>query len=377
MKARHSFGINMLTGLVLAAAMPFSMQATAQESAAGSFKLVTMFLEKEGKCLDGGTPRGTASQTDCSTAKASRWRAVPVANAKHANTFQLASVDIPGQCLEGARGVMADHLNGGAAYLEACGAYTGQYWHISDRNGEYFKLRNEYADDHSASNGQRCLEGNRVDPNSVLGGASFMDTCQNVSGQFFRVQGGSVANGIPAGNTPAKAAAVNAPSQAAPSPVIPASTALQSCSVNNAVCETSTTRGFYLFNNRANNNRGRIQVYESNAAKPVLSVEHIKLADGRTAVAFRDESNQYLTVDDRNGSYTVGFNGSSANDPKSLFLSVQALDSPGAGFASFSSVAFPNRFLRHQGFDLFAHPSDNSSLFKRDASWRILSGNAQ
>ena len=29
----------------------------------------------------------------------------------------------------------------------------------------------------------RCLEGNKIDPESTLGGATFQDTCQNVSGQ--------------------------------------------------------------------------------------------------------------------------------------------------------------------------------------------------
>ncbi|QLF93180.1 AbfB domain-containing protein [Pseudomonas sp. ABC1] len=370
-----SFKSSLLGGLALAVVIPFSMPVSAQAQADGSFKLVTMFLEKEGKCFDGGTPEGIASQTDCATAKAPRWRAIAVSGGKKANTFQLASVDAPGKCLEGARGVMEDHHNGGAAYLTTCGAYTGQYWHTTDNNGEYFRLRNEYADDNSASNGQRCLEGNRLDPNSVLAGASFMDTCQNVSGQFFRVSGGSLVNGIPQSSSAAKAQAGNDVASASATPEIPASTALQSCSVNNAACETSTSRGFYLFNNNTDNNRGRIQVYESNAAKPILTVEHVTLADGRVAVAFRDGSNKYLTVDDRNSGYPVSFSGTSANDAKSQFLSVPALDSPGAGFASFKSVAFQNRFLRHQGYNLFAHPSDNSSLFKRDASWRILNAN--
>lgn len=34
--------------------------------------------------------------------------------------------------------------------------------------------------------GNRCLEGNRVDSSSTLGGAAFMDACQDVSGQAWR-----------------------------------------------------------------------------------------------------------------------------------------------------------------------------------------------
>ncbi len=32
----------------------------------------------------------------------------------------------------------------------------------------------------------KCLEGNRLDPQAVLGGASFLDDCQDVTGQLWR-----------------------------------------------------------------------------------------------------------------------------------------------------------------------------------------------
>lgn len=45
----------------------------------------------------------------------------------------------------------------------------------------YFRMQSQFLE---ASN--RCLESNRIAPGYALGGASFMDTCQQVSGQFWK-----------------------------------------------------------------------------------------------------------------------------------------------------------------------------------------------
>lgn len=154
-------------------------------------------------------------------------------------------------------------------------------------------------------------------------------------------------------------------------PEIPKVTSLQSCSVGNAACATATDQGFFL--HAGEGDRGRISEYPVDAAKPLLQVEHVPLNDGATAVAFRDEAGRYLRVSPQD--FTVSFTGTSAAEPEALFLSVPALDSPGAGFASFRALAFPERFLRHAGYVLFVdlRPTEgDQTLFNRDASWRIV-----
>jgi len=43
-----------------------------------------------------------------------------------------------------------------------------------------------------------------------------------------------------------------------------------------------------------------------------------------------------------------------------------------SGFVAFSSVNYPDRLLRHQGYTLKLHPVDGSDLYRNDASFRIL-----
>ena len=43
-----------------------------------------------------------------------------------------------------------------------------------------------------------------------------------------------------------------------------------------------------------------------------------------------------------------------------------------SGYASFAMAAMPNHWIRHRGMLLFAEESDDSALFKKDATWRIV-----
>jgi hypothetical protein len=47
---------------------------------------------------------------------------------------------------------------------------------------KYFKLQTQFLESKN-----KCLEGNQVAPGATLGGAAFMDTCQNVSGQMWKM----------------------------------------------------------------------------------------------------------------------------------------------------------------------------------------------
>lgn len=56
---------------------------------------------------------------------------------------------------------------------------------------------------------------------------------------------------------------------------------------------------------------------------------------------------------------------------KTVVALTSAKGSQENNYRSFESIKFPAHFLRHQGFLLFVHPSNNTELFKQDASWLI------
>ena len=56
---------------------------------------------------------------------------------------------------------------------------------------------------------------------------------------------------------------------------------------------------------------------------------------------------------------------------KTVVALTSAKGSQENNYRSFESIKFPTHFLRHQGFLLFVHPSNNTELFKQDASWLI------
>ncbi len=154
-----------------------------------------------------------------------------------------------------------------------------------------------------------------------------------------------------------------------PVAAIPSLASLQSCSVGGAACTNDLTRGYFM-SERAGA-RGAILLHEGSGDRPVLHVEHLQLPDGKSAVAFRNDQGRYLRVD-AGKNHEANFTAESSDAPETRFAIAAALDSPDRDFASFTSVAFPDRYLRHQGYILFAHPTNNTPLFNRDASWRIV-----
>lgn len=96
------------------------------------YKLTTMFLEKENKCLEGNRVR-------------------------------------KGSTL------------GGAAFMDNCQNVSGQFWKLVPAGNGYFRMKTQFLEKEN-----KCLEGNRFAPSSTLKGAAFMDNCQNVSGQLWK-----------------------------------------------------------------------------------------------------------------------------------------------------------------------------------------------
>ncbi len=76
-----------------------------------------------------------------------------------------------GECLEGNSG-------GRAAFMDKCQNVTGQQWRVTPAGNGYVRLQNLMGDN--------CLEGNRSDLPGA-GGAAYMDTKQDVSGQLWKL----------------------------------------------------------------------------------------------------------------------------------------------------------------------------------------------
>lgn len=85
------------------------------------------------------------------------------------------------KCLEGNKFAPTSTLKG-AAFMDSCQKVTGQMWAFVVRPDGYFSLQTKFQQPDN-----KCLEGNKVAESSTLGGAAFMDTCQNVTGQMWKI----------------------------------------------------------------------------------------------------------------------------------------------------------------------------------------------
>ena len=139
-----------------------------------------------GKCLEGNrfatrsTLGGAAFMAPCTRpATGQLWKFVPQSNGyyKMKTVFQG-----DGKCLEGNRFAATSTLRG-AAFMDNCQNVSGQLWKIVDRGNGYFTLTTMFRE----SSGE-CLEGNRFAPTSTLEGAAFMSTCRPFTGQLFKAE---------------------------------------------------------------------------------------------------------------------------------------------------------------------------------------------
>lgn len=150
------------------------------------YKLKTLF-QGPNKCLEGNrlaassTLGGAAFMDTCQNVSGQSWRFVPIRNRpgyyRMKTRFQGA-----GKCFEGNRFAPSSTL-GGAAFMDNCQNVSGQMWKIKNRGSQYFTLTTLFRE---SSN--ECLEGNAFKPTSTLGGAAFMSKCKPFSGQLFEAQ---------------------------------------------------------------------------------------------------------------------------------------------------------------------------------------------
>ena len=88
-----------------------------------------------------------------------------------------------GECLEGNQA--GSKVQGGAAFMDKCQNVSGQLWKIEDAGNGYYRLKTMFRGENE------CLEGNQAansTPDNITGGGAFMDRCQNVSGQLWKFE---------------------------------------------------------------------------------------------------------------------------------------------------------------------------------------------
>ncbi len=97
--------------------------------------------------------------------------------------YQIQSqfLESASKCLEGNKPGAGSAL-GGAAFMDSCKNASGQLWKIVPAGNGYYRFQTQFLEKDN-----KCLEGNRPGKGSALGGAAFMDSCRNVSGQLFRL----------------------------------------------------------------------------------------------------------------------------------------------------------------------------------------------
>ncbi len=150
------------------------------------FQLTTMFLEHENKCFEGNrlapesVLKGAAFMDDCQNVSGQLWKKIPADN----GYFKLTTLFLEGQykCLEGNQ-VTDGSVLGGAAFMDNCRNVSSQLWKVMPVGNGYYKLTTMFLEGQN-----KCLDGNRLAPESMLGGAAFMNDCQDVSGQLWTIK---------------------------------------------------------------------------------------------------------------------------------------------------------------------------------------------
>ena len=145
------------------------------------------FMADDTKCLEGNrlSPesvlKGAAFMNDCDRQTGQFWKARPVPGNEGYFWLQTAFLESRDKCLEGNR-LSPESVLKGAAFMNDCDRQTGQFWKLEPAGNGFFRLKTLFRGE------GKCLEGNGLSERSVLGGASFMDDCKNVSGQLWRLE---------------------------------------------------------------------------------------------------------------------------------------------------------------------------------------------
>ncbi|MEM7111117.1 MAG: hypothetical protein AAF614_01705 [Chloroflexota bacterium] len=150
------------------------------------FRLQSMYLEGENKCLEGNyvenesVLNGAAFMDDCQDAPGQIWSAIEVIDDYF--ILQTRFLEDAGKCLAGNQSE-ADSVLEGAAFMADCDETPDQFWRFVESEEEgYFYMHTLYSEEFGT-----CLESNRVADGAFLEGAAYMESCQGVTGQFWKL----------------------------------------------------------------------------------------------------------------------------------------------------------------------------------------------
>ena len=158
--------------------------ATSQ-SFSGYYKLKSMYLEQENRCLEGNRPEGSpamggaAFMDRCQDVTGQLWKLTREANGYYRLTTKFVEPD--GRCFESNRPT-GNPAMGGAAFMDRCQNVSGQLWKLTPEANGYYRMTSMFVEPEG-----RCLESNKPAGNASMGGRAFMDRCQNVSGQLWKL----------------------------------------------------------------------------------------------------------------------------------------------------------------------------------------------
>ena len=165
----------------------------------GTYRLQTMFQAPENKCFEGNrfsaesTLGGAAFMDTCQNVTGQLW----TIQAQGDGWYRLKTLfQGDGKCLEGNR-YAPEAVLSGAAYMDNCQNVSGQLWKLEPQGDGWYRLKTQFQGE------GKCLEGNRFAPESTLGGAAFMDNCQNVSGQLWKLVQTAATDAAPSDVAPA------------------------------------------------------------------------------------------------------------------------------------------------------------------------------
>ncbi|MGB0930811.1 MAG: RICIN domain-containing protein [Chitinophagales bacterium] len=148
----------------------------------GWYRLKTVF-RGAGESLEGNDPKspvkgGAAFMDKQQNVSGQMWKLVPV-DAHHGYYRLKTSFRGDGECMEG--NDPNSPVKGGAAFMDKCQNVSGQFWKIEFAGNGTYRLKTMFRGE------GECMEGN--DPKSPYkGGAAFMAKCQNVSGQLWKIE---------------------------------------------------------------------------------------------------------------------------------------------------------------------------------------------
>lgn len=176
--------------------------------------LQNMAGEGPNLCLEGqGGPApdsgavldGAAFMSNCQAVAGQQWRLVDAGNGYY--KLQNMIGEAQNLCLEGQGGAApgSGAVLDGAAFMDACQDVTGQFWKLIDLANGYYRLQNMAGEEPNL-----CLEGQGgAAPGSgaVLDGAAFMDDCQDVTGQLWKLMPVDGSSNTAAGGTETSAQA--------------------------------------------------------------------------------------------------------------------------------------------------------------------------